>query len=249
MTEHEQLMYRILGKISESNAPIVFKGALITKLILAENGFTRLDRKTIDIDANWIGTPPPMTELEAIVNRSLAALDGRFHAEAFREYGDKMSAGFYFIESATGDKIVTMDVDIRPICGSKTYHYGEIGIRGVLPHEILADKITVLSGQRLFRRAKDLVDVYALTHCVRVQAAEIFSIIVQKHLELGGFEAFSTRRSDVEHAYEMLVGVDGKPPFDVVYSYLTAFVRPFAQKDETFRVWNADNLAWENQNA
>ena len=55
MTEHERLMYQILGRISEANIPLVFKGALITKLILTENGFTTLERQTKDIDANWIG--------------------------------------------------------------------------------------------------------------------------------------------------------------------------------------------------
>lgn len=38
MTEREKLMYRIIGNISESNAPIIFKGGLITKLILMQIG-------------------------------------------------------------------------------------------------------------------------------------------------------------------------------------------------------------------
>jgi len=49
MTEHERLMYQILGRISEANIPLVFKGALITKLILTENGFTTLERQTKDM--------------------------------------------------------------------------------------------------------------------------------------------------------------------------------------------------------
>ena len=56
--EHERLMYEIIGSISELNVPIIFKGALITKLILAENQFDEIARKTVDIDANWIGEPP-----------------------------------------------------------------------------------------------------------------------------------------------------------------------------------------------
>ena len=156
MVDKEATMYQILGKISDSVAPIVFKGALITKLILAEHDYTALERQTRDIDASWVGMPPPMSELENALNRALEALHGKFRAKAFREYGDKMSAGFYIIENATDDKIVTMDVDIRPICESKTYYYGEAGIRGVLANEILADKITVLSSVKMFRRTKDL---------------------------------------------------------------------------------------------
>lgn len=40
MTEQEKLMYEILGQITTSDSPIVFKGGLITKLIL--NGMTRV---------------------------------------------------------------------------------------------------------------------------------------------------------------------------------------------------------------
>lgn len=61
-------MYQILGGFSEVDAPLVFKGALITKLVLAEGGFTSLERPTQDIDANWIGAPPSMDYLVDVVN-------------------------------------------------------------------------------------------------------------------------------------------------------------------------------------
>jgi len=246
MTDRENIMYQILGKISETDVPIVFKGALITKLILAEHGYTTLERQTRDIDANWIGTPPPMHELENTINCSLKAFNGKFHAEAFREYGDKKSAGIYIIESATNERIVTMDVDIRPIYGSRTYHYAEIAIRGVLANEILADKIVVLSGMRLFRRSKDLIDVYALAHCVKVMTTEILEIIGSKNLELGEFAEFSTRRADLEHAYCKLQGVEGKPLFNEICQYLNQFVLPFIIKDKTPRVWNSDKRVWDD---
>jgi len=239
-------MYQILGRICETDAPVVFKGALITKLILAEHEYTVLERQTRDIDANWIGASPSMSELENTVNRSLKMFDGKFRAEAFREYGDKKSAGLYIIENATDEKIVTMDVDIRPICGSRIYHYGEVGIRGVLANEILADKITVLSGIRMFRRSKDLIDVYALTHCVKVFSIEIFEIIENKHLELGKFTEFLTRCDDVEHAYTKLQGVEGKPPFEDIYPYLTKLIYPFAQRDKTPRTWDYKKHVWSD---
>ena len=247
MTDKEKTMYQILGKICEADAPIVFKGALITKLILAERGFTMLERMTKDIDANWIGTPPSMSEIEDTVNRSLGALGGKFHAEAFREYGDKKSAGLYIIENATNEKALIMDVDIRPLIGSTTYHYGEFTIKGVLADEILADKITVLSSMKLFRRLKDFIDVYALTHCVEAQTAKIFDVITKKKLILGDFNEFFNRGNDVEHVYNKLQGVEGKPPFEDVYLYLKDFVLPFAQKDKTPRIWNSGSRNWDDR--
>ena len=246
MIEHEQLMYEVLEIISKSNAPIVFKGALITKLILAEHGYTTIDRITRDIDANWVDTPPSMHVLVSAINQSLESLNGVLHAEAVREYGEKKSAGISIVNSATGNRIISMDITIKPVIGSRIYHYGEVGIRGVLANEILADEITVLSGRRVFRRSKDLIDVFALTHCVKVLTAEIFEIIKSKHLEPGDFTDFLTRRDDVEHAYTKLQGIDGKPLFEDVYTYLIEFIRPFAEKNNTPRIWNSGKQAWDD---
>jgi predicted nucleotidyltransferase component of viral defense system len=247
MTDREAIMYQILGVISGTDTPLIFKGALITKLILAEHDYTDIERQTRDIDANWIDTPPSMEELESAVNLALKTWNDEFRVESFRTYGDRKSAGLYIIENATNEKIITMDIDMRPSCGSRVYYYGDTQIKGVLVNEILADKITVLSKHVMFRRSKDLIDVYALTHCVKVMTEEIFDVIASKHLELGEFAELLNRRDDVEHAYNKLRGVDGKPPFEDVYTYLTKFVHPFAQRDETLRLWNSDKQGWENR--
>ena len=246
MTEKERLMYQIMGKISESDAPIVFKGALITKLILADGGFTALERQTKDIDANWIGEPPTMDALEDTLNKSLGEMQNQFYAVAFREYGEKMSAGISIRWKDTDEEIMPIDISIKPVHGSKIYYHGEAGIRGVLATEILSDKITVMSTRMIFRRAKDIVDVYALTHCVKVCVSEIFDMVKNTPgRELGAFDEFFNRRQDVEHAYESLAGIENKPPFDEVYSYLDKFFQPFARNDETPKVWNSEKIEWE----
>jgi hypothetical protein len=246
MTNNEQLMYQILGKFSDIDAPFVFKGALITKLVLAEGGFTSFERPTKDIDANWIGTPPSMRHLTDIVSQALNSLDGEFTAEAIREYRDKKSAGIAIVDTKTGDRIITIDISMKPVVGSRIYHYGEAKIRGVLANEILADKISVLSKHLIFRRAKDVVDVYALAHAVKVQTQEIFDLHkANPSREVGSFDEFISRRSDVEHAYNKLAGIDGKPHFDDVYSYLSKFLQPFIQRDETPMRWNSGALSWD----
>ena len=96
----------------------------------------------------------------------------------------------------------------------------------------------------MFRRSKDLIDIYALAHCVRLLTTEIFEVIESKCLELGGFIEFLTRSADVEHAYNKLQGVEGKPLFDEVYLYLKEFIFPFAQKDKMPRIWNSGKRVW-----
>ncbi len=248
MTEIESLMYRILSKMSKSDAPLVFKGALITKLILTGCGYDALERHTRDIDANWIGTPPSMAELAAVINQALGDMQEEFDAIPIREYGEKMSAGISIREKRTGKEAFAMDIDMRPIADSTIYHFGDAEIKGILVNEILADKITVLSKRIMFRRAKDLVDVYALAHCVRIKTSEIFEIFkLNPSREVGTFDEFLSRRNDVEHAYERLIGIEGKPPFDDVYDYLVKFLNPFIQRDDAVKVWNSHSLSWESE--
>jgi hypothetical protein len=248
MTKLEQRMYQILGAVSATDAPIVFVGGLITKLILAENDFS-LDRPTVDIDANWTGAPPSMDGLVRAVNQSLEVFDGELVAQAKREYDDQQTAGLSIVETATGSVVISMDIDIRPVSGSRIYYYGEMEIRGVLPTEILADKVSVLSSRYIFRRAKDMVDVYALAHCVRASTSEIYDVHRMKGSELGAFFEFYSRRQDVEHAYERLRGISGKPAFAEIHAYLEKFVSPFAQKDEAPRLWNTGTSEWEDARA
>ncbi len=246
MTHKEILMYQIICTLSASDAPFVFKGALITKLALAENGYTALERHTRDIDANWIGTRPSMEEIVDSINRSLGDLREKYHAVPFRDYSEKMTAGIAICDKETNDEIASMDIDMRPVAGSKDYRYGDIHIRGVEVNDIIADKITVLSKKIIFRRAKDIIDVYALAHCIDIHSSEIFEKIESNaNRDLGDFTEFITRRPDLEHAYSKLMGVDGKPAFDDVYSYLTAFLRPFVEKDMKPRTWHSGKTMWE----
>ena len=246
MTDKEKTMYQIMGIISESDAPIVFKGAMVTKLVLAESGFTAFSRETKDVDANWVGDPPSMESLGATINAALERSGNSFMATAFREHGDKRSAGFAFKDAETGEEIFIMDISIKPVVGSRVYRYGDMQIRGVLPNEILADKITVMSTKSIFRRAKDIVDVYALSHCVRVDTSEIFEVFRKNsEREVGAFTEFLVRRADIQHAYNKLTGVEGKPPFDDVYVHLSKFLHPFIERDEAPKLWNIDTLTWD----
>ena len=144
---------------------------------MAENDFSLTVRDTLDIDANWTDTPPSMDDSADIIQNAPADMKDQFYAEAFREYGEKKSAGIVIKSKSTDEKMVTMDISMKPASGNLLYYYGEIGIRGVLADEILADKITVMSNKLIFRRAKDLVDVYSLAYCTEVRTSDILQII------------------------------------------------------------------------
>ena len=46
LTDSEKLMYDVMGEIAIGSVPIIYKGAMITKLILRENDFEGFARET-----------------------------------------------------------------------------------------------------------------------------------------------------------------------------------------------------------
>jgi len=139
-----------------------------------------------------------------------------------------------------------MDISIKPYIDSKMYYYGELGVKGVLPTEVLADKITVLSKQLVFRRAKDLIDVYALAHCVEIKTQKIYEVMTRKSAVIGEFSEIRNRRDELEHAYDKLKGIEGKPLFSDVYPYLIKFLRPFICSNRTPLIWNTEKQSWDD---
>jgi hypothetical protein len=79
-----------------------------------------------------------------------------------------------------------------------------------------------------------------------VTTPEIYGVLEMKSREVGAFSEFFSRRREVEHAYEMLRGIEGKPGFDEVCAYLDRFLSPFVQKDEIPRVWNTGTSKWDD---
>lgn len=140
-----------------------------------------------------------------------------------------------------------MDIDIKPLIDSKTYYYEQTKIRGVLPNEILADKICVLSGEAIYKnRAKDVLDVFLLSKCVKVYSKDISDICKRAGREIKSFDAFHNKKAEIEHAYNKLKGIEGKPDFNTVYNYLYEFIVPFAQEVIPNKMWDCKSLSWND---
>lgn len=67
-------------------------------------------------------------------------------------------------DTATGDVLFTMDVDVnRPASMTKIYEVNGIRFCGAAPSQMIADKISVISTDKVFRRIKDVVDLYYIS--------------------------------------------------------------------------------------
>lgn len=245
MNNKEELMYSILGELGNSNIPLIFKGGLITGLFLMEQSFHDVHRATKDIDANWVGTPPTLEEISSSLYDAIKDKHSNLEVKAIRSFGEKKSAKFVFTDKHTDIDLITMDLDIHRGSGYRTYFYGTASFNGVLPLEILLDKISSSSKDLIYKwRTKDLLDVYMLCHCFSFKIKDIFDYSKKYKREINDFSAFSQKRNEIEHAYNKLNSINGKPEFNEVYTFLDKVFTPFRERIQKDFFWNSEKLEW-----
>ena len=217
MSERESLMYQAMGAFADAGMPLVFKGGLITKVYLIENGLFDLTRGTVDIDATWINNQSEPDYIVKCIDSIVKTMNTDYSAEVFRTYnGMNTTVGIAVKDHDV--ELFKMDLELyKPVANitqltvqGKTFNCVDV-------KQIIADKLVVVSKPIVFRRAKDILDLYGLTKCVVTEKKEILKIINESGRALDDFNCFIDRKDDLNHAYDRLKGVVKKPSFGVVY--------------------------------
>lgn len=236
ITAEEKLMYAVMKAIYDSGIPISFKGSMVLKACLLEAGYTDEIRHTVDIDANWNSDVEPTTEqmvesLQKAIDKSGVNLE----VHLYRPHGEKRSAGFELIEPSTEEVLFTMDIDVnRPASPTKIYEVDGIKFCGVSPLQMIADKLSVVSSEKVFRRIKDVVDLYYISKVFEFDTDKIMQTLKNSNRELDGFNGFLHRAEDLQHSYEKFrfAGGVNKPPFEEVYHSVKAYIKSVLPKEK-----------------
>ena len=200
-----------------------------------EMGYPEETRHTVDIDANWFSDTPPMAEqmvgsLQNAIRKSGIELD----VSLYRMYGEGRSAGFELKDAASGEVLFTMDMDVnRPVPPTKIYEIEEFRFCGVSPIQMIADKVAAVSTDKVFRRIKDVVDLYYLSKVFAFDRAAVLQTLKNSGRTLDGFRGFLYRTEELRHSYEKFrfTGDVSKPPFDEVYRTVRAYIKDVLPKN------------------
>lgn len=236
LTAEEKLMYQVMKAIFDSGIPISFKGSMVLKACLLEAGYTEETRHTVDIDANWNSDTPPsavqMTDsLQRALERSSIDLDVRI----YRMYGEGRSAGFELMERVTGEILFSMDIDVnRPVSPTKIYEVEGLRFRGVSPSQMIADKLSAVSTDKVFRRIKDVVDLYYISKVFDFNRDDVMQTLKDSGRTLDTFHGFLYRAEDLRHSYEKFRFAGGvhKPPFDEIYPAVKSYIKAVLPKEK-----------------
>ncbi|MDD2361685.1 MAG: nucleotidyl transferase AbiEii/AbiGii toxin family protein [Oscillospiraceae bacterium] len=229
ITAEEKLMYKVMKAIYDSGIPISFKGAMVLKACLMEAGYTENTRHTVDIDANWNSDTPPSGEqmidsLQSALKKNGISLD----VSIYRMYGEGRSAGFDLADKDTGEILFSMDIDVnRPVTLTKIYEVDGLRFRGVSPSQMIADKVSAVSTDKVFRRIKDVVDLYYISKVFDFDKAEIMQTLSDSGRSLNTFNGFLHRTEELRHSYEKFrfAGDVSKLPFEEIYRAVKSYLK------------------------
>lgn len=228
ITAEEKLMYDVMKAIYDSGIPVSFKGSMVLKACLAESGYTEDTRHTVDIDANWYSDVPPSGEQMVESLQKAISGDGiNLKVSIYRMYGEGRSAGFELKDKDSGEILFTMDVDVnRPVPPTKIYEVAGVKFRGVSPIQMIADKVAAISTDKVFRRIKDVVDLYYISNVFAFDKAAVLDTLKNSGRILENFDGFLNRSDELQHSYEKFrfAGDVTKPPFDEVYQEVKSYI-------------------------
>ena len=234
ITAEERLMYQVMKAIYDSGIPISFKGSMVLKACLLEAGYSDETRHTVDIDGNWNSDLPPSAEqMVESLQAALKQQDIHLTVSLYRMYGEGRSAGFELTDKDTDEVLFSMDVDVnRPLVPTKLYTVEGIRFAEVAPSQMIADKIAAVSSDKVFRRIKDVVDLYYISKVFNFNKDELMLTLTNSNKRLKNFHAFLRRENELQHSYEKFrfAGDVNKPPFDEVYSAAKAYIKEVLPK-------------------
>lgn len=237
LSAEEKIMYNVMMAIYDSRIPMSFKGSMVLKACLLEAGYSDDTRHTVDIDGNWSSdTPPTGEEMVESLQKALRKNNIDLDVSIFRMYGEGRSAGFELADRDTGEILFSMDVDVnRPVSSTKVYEVEGIRFLGVSPSQMIADKISAVSTDKVFRRIKDVVDLYYLSKVFVLDKAEIVKVLTDTGRTLDNFNGFLYRTEELRHSYDKfrLVGDVQKPPFDEIYQSVKMYIKDFLPKERS----------------
>jgi len=237
ITAEERLMYQVMKAIYDSGIPVSFKGSMVLKACLLEAGYAEETRHTVDIDGNWNSDTPPTAEQMVESLQEAIRMQGiDLKVSIYRMYGEGRSAGFELTDRNTGEILFSMDIDVnRPIPPTKMYAVEGLHFRGVAPAQMIADKISAVSSDKVFRRIKDVVDLYYLSKVFDFDKEDVLQRLKDSGRELGKFHGFLHRRGELEHSYERfrLAGDVDKPLFEDVYRAVKRYIKTILPKERS----------------
>ena len=114
--------------------------------------------------------------------------------------------------------ITKIDLDIKDNPFYIICNINDVDIKYSSLEKMMADKIFVLSNTHIFRRIKDILDVYLIISNCNIDIEKVKEILKYDKRELEDFSTLLSNKQLVKESYDKLIGVKNKPDFEKVWN-------------------------------
>lgn len=219
----EHILYAIIENVSKEDSPIVFCGGLALKdLLYINNPKMNIDRKTIDIDANW-GAEYDADKIIGIFDKAVKAVNSGYHVELYREPSEHKSMGLEIYDE-NKDFLAKVDINIKENPFYVTCTINDVDIKYSSLDKIMADKLFCITNNHIYRRIKDLLDVYMILEDNDINMNNINKILSYDGNYIGDCKALLGDKELLKNGYNSLKGIINKPSFEEVYDKVVNFL-------------------------
>ena len=100
---------------------------------------------------------------------------------------------------------------------------------------MIADKVSAVSTDKVFRRVKDVVDLYYISKVFDFDKAEVMQTLRDSGRCLDSFNGFLHRADELRLSYEKFrfAGDVSKPPFEEIYSAVQLYLKDVLPKEKS----------------
>ena len=255
---HQDVLCDMMVTIANSQHIHAFnvKGMFLLGLVLQQAGALFDNRKTRDLDFDVL----THTDWESFVSEmpNLFTVNSRIGAV----YTLKKRRGY--TANANGDSLVftvmiggqevevRIDMNVKEFEDQTLYTLGNTEFYGASVYAMLADKLSACCSRKVYRRVKDVYDIYTMSLCLDIKSADFFRTwdssprVVDKPCELLAPDAYAK----LEHAFKVYQGfVVNKDDFSLVYERVVNFldvllIGVYAANNRMNEVWLHDKGVW-----
>lgn len=247
----EDFVYCVNNIPENIHESLCFKGGLALMSAMEKYGQTHFERLTKDVDVHCNYYEIWEIVKEHIPNfKKLSKLGLDYEIIKVRDISTNgVSETLTIRATRTGFKPVEFGVDMNLSNNIvDTEHYNGrflvMDFEDYSVESILVDKLHVLASRKIFRRSKDIYDIYVIS---KLRSVDLQSVVTSYESKYGKerigivFGLDMENLDNLEQAYNKLRGIENKPKFIEIYKTVSEFALPiytYIGKSDT------PNLSW-----
>lgn len=131
--------------------------------------------------------------------------------------------GFKILDEK-GSTISKLDMDIKDNPFYVICNINDINIMYSSFDKMMADKLHSISGTHIFRRVKDILDIYMIISDNDIKRENVMKILKYENRELGDFSTMLENKNLLKESYDKLQGINNKPKFQEIWDAIIEYL-------------------------